>query len=118
MLTDTTFHDDDTFPDDTFPATTLVTDPAVVDAQYAQLQERRATAQRANDARRNAATARQVAQSFSEYGRAFRKVAETKGSPVDHAVAVDLADYCERQVVHYTDEQARATLVADRAGSL
>jgi hypothetical protein len=113
-LTDYPFDD----PFDPLPATMLVTDPAVVEAQYAALNERRAAAERAGTARRNAATARQVAQSFSEYARAFRKVAETKGSPVDHCVAVDLADYCERQVVHYTAEQARCTTVADRAGSI
>jgi hypothetical protein len=93
-------------------------DPDEVEADYAKLNERRAAAERATIARRNAATARAVAQSFSEYGRAFRKVAATKGSDVDHAVAVFLAATCEQQADEYTALQAASNAVADREGSL
>lgn len=93
-------------------------DAAQVDRDYEQLTERRAQAQRARVARQNAATARAVAQSFSEYGRAFRKVAGTKGSPVDHAVCEFLAATCEEQAAHYAQVQADSAAIADRAGSL
>jgi hypothetical protein len=93
-------------------------DTATIEANYQQLNDRRAATTRATIARRDAATARQVAQAFSEYGRAFRKVADTKGSPVDHAVCIDLADYCERRVAEYAALQAHCSTVADRAGSI
>lgn len=93
-------------------------DQATIEQHYQQLNERRAAATRATIARHDAAAARSVAQAFSEYGRAFRKVAETKGSPIDHAVAIDLADYCDRRVDEYTALQAHCSTVADRVGSL
>jgi len=93
-------------------------DPDTVDRNYQQLTERRVAAQRAAVARQNAATARAVAQSFSEYGRAFRKVAATKGSPVDHAVCEFLAATCEQQSDIYARLQADSAAVADREGSL
>lgn len=46
-------------------------------------------------------TARAVAQSFDEYSRAFRKVAPTKGTEADHAVAEHLAEHCENQAAEY-----------------
>lgn len=111
-----------TDPDDQPPtqATPVVphVDPAQIERDYQTLTERRAAAQLARTARQNAATARQVAQSFGEYGRAFRKVAATKGSPVDHAVCVFLAQTCEQQADEYTRLQDECTKTADRQGSL
>lgn len=92
-------------------------DEAEIDARFALLQERNDQAHRAATNRQNAATARAVAQSFSEYGRAFRKVATSKGSPVDYAVVIDLAVYCETKADEYVELQARCAAAADRAGS-
>ena len=89
-----------------------------VEARYQLLEDRRRAAHRAAVSRSNAATARAVAQAFAEYARAFRKVASTKGSDVDHAVAVFLAATCEDQAEHYSEMQARCTAAADREGSL
>jgi len=100
------------------PVVVHVADPLQVARDYDQMTERRRQAKRAAVARQNAATARAVAQSFGEYGRAFRKVAATKGSPVDHAVALALAAFCEQQTDVYTQLQADSTALADRAGSL
>jgi hypothetical protein len=93
-------------------------DPAQVERDYERLTERRRAAQLAAVARQNAATARQVAQSFGEYGRAFRKVAATKGSPVDHAVCLFLAATCEEQADEYTRLQDESMKTADRQGSI
>lgn len=95
-----------------------VVDAGEVEARYQALNDRRAAADRAAIARRNAATARAVAQGFSEYARAFRKVAATKGSDVDHAVAVFLALTCEQQVDEYAALQASCLETADREGSV
>jgi hypothetical protein len=108
---------DDQPPTQATPVVPAV-DPVEVDRNYQQLTERRQAAQRARAARQNAVTARAVAQSFSEYGRAFRKVAATKGSPVDHAVCEFLAATCEEQSDIYTRVQADCVAVADREGSL
>jgi hypothetical protein len=93
-------------------------DPDEVEANFQRMSDRTAAARRAATARKNAATAREVAQAFGEYGRAFRKVAATKGSHVDHAVAVALAAYCEAMVDEYTTLQTESTARADREGSL
>ena len=93
-------------------------DPALIEARYDLLRERNEAAHRAAVDRQNAVTARAVAQSFSEYGRAFRKVAATKGSPVDHAVCLFLAATCEEQADEYAQLQADCIARADRAGSL
>lgn len=108
---------DDQPPTQAIPIVPRV-DAAKVDRDYQQLTERRRAAQVARVARQNAATARQVAQSFSEYARAFRKVAATKGSPVDHAVCLFLAATCEQQSDDYTRLQDESTKTADRQGSL
>lgn len=106
-------------PTDDSAATTIVqTDPAVIEAQYEALNERRAAAERAATARHDAAIARQIAQSFSAYARALRKVAESRGSVVDRAVDLFLAATCDDQVDEYTALQARRMADADRAGSL
>jgi hypothetical protein len=105
-------------PTQATPVVVSVVDPARIERDYQQLNERRAAAQTARVARQNAATARQVAQSFGEYGRAFRKVAATKGSPVDHAVCLFLAATCEQQADDYTRLQDESTKTADRLGSI
>ena len=110
-------HDEDQPPTQATPVVHAV-DPAQVDRDYQQLTARRVAAQRAAVARQNAVTARQVAQSFSEYGRAFRTVAATAGFPVDYAVRVDLAVYCEEQAAYYAQIQAECVADADREGSL
>lgn len=123
MLTDVFAPSTTTRPDPTVEgaATDHRTDPrdqATIEAHYQQLTDKRAAASRAAIARRDAVTARRVAQAFSEYGRAFRKVADTKGAPEDHAVCVDLADYCDRRVEEYAALQAHCMTVADSFGSL
>jgi len=93
-------------------------DEQVIEQRFMELNERREAANRAVTNRQNAATARAVAQSFSEWARAFRKVAPTKGSDVDRAVALWLAATCEEQADEYAELQQRCTTAADRAGSL
>ncbi|MEP7115246.1 MAG: hypothetical protein ABI862_18430 [Ilumatobacteraceae bacterium] len=112
-------------PDTTAGGRTIQSNPdfavqseAQVDAAFLLLEERRAAANRAATYRRNAAIARQVAQGFSEYARAFRKAAGTRGSDVDHAVAVSLAEHCEAQAAEYSRQQTDFTGAADRIGSL
>lgn len=88
-----------------------------VEEQWLQLEERRQAAARAAVSRKNAATARAVGQAFSEYARAFRKAAATRGSDVDHRVAEHLADYCAGMADEYRQIQIEYTAAADRAGS-
>lgn len=96
----------------------VVLDPGEVDANYQRLLAETDKAHRATKARRRAALARDAAHGFSEYARALRRVAETKGSEVDHLVALDLAGYCETQAVAYVRIQAEAMIEADREGSV
>lgn len=109
---------DDDFVLDPTQLIGVVVDHAQVDEQFERLNDRRAAAAAAATARHDAATARQVAQSFSAYGRALRKVADARGSVIDRAVDLFLAGVCDAQVEQFTAEQARYSTIADRFGSL
>jgi hypothetical protein len=85
-------------PTQATPVVVPPVDPEEVDRNYRAMLDRVARAEQVEVARQNAATARAAIQCFDNYSRAFRKVAQTKGSPVDHFVDLDLADYCDAQV--------------------